>query len=294
MSDLIRVSHGLWRPPAAVDDLYGWAAAMLTVCPPHAVICGQLAALLHGLWLPSQLSRRFEVIVHPDIPLATARGRNRRRDIRARRQVLLPDEVVVLDGIPVTSEARTWLDLAPVLSIADLVATGDSAVRGSATPDELAELISRATHRRGVVRARSALPLLDARSRSRPESHLRYALVSSGLPAPAVNEPIFDAHGGWLAEPDLSYEDVRLAIEYNGRDHADERRMRKDITREVDISIAGWRTETFGPAEVFRRPDQIVSLIRQLRRERRPPLNGPKSRDWSRISGHSGGFGPLS
>ena len=44
--------------------------------------------------------------------------------------------------------------------------------------------------------------------------------------------------------------------------------MRKDITREVDISIAGWRTETFGPAEVFRRPDQIVSLIRQLRRER--------------------------
>ena len=44
--------------------------------------------------------------------------------------------------------------------------------------------------------------------------------------------------------------------------------MRKDITRGVGISRAGWRTEVFGPVEVFRRPDQIVSLVRQLRRER--------------------------
>jgi hypothetical protein len=158
--------------------------------------------------------------------------------------------------------------------MADLVAAGDSVLRGGTSADELAVVASRAVHRRGIVRVRAALPLLDARSRSRPESHLRYALVSSGLPAPQVNEPIYDENGQWLGEPDLSYDDVRLAIEYNGADHGEVRRMRRDITREVDIGFRGrWRTITFGPVEVFRRPDQTAAYVRDVRRERRRLLS---------------------
>jgi very-short-patch-repair endonuclease len=93
-------------------------------------------------------------------------------------------------------------------------------------------------------------------------------LVSNGLPKPDVNKAILTEHGEWLAEPDLSYRDVRLALEYNGRKHANEDRMRRDLTRGVDVSIAGWRTESFGPREVFNRPDQIAALVRRLRQER--------------------------
>jgi hypothetical protein len=175
----------------------------------------------------------------------------------------------VVDGIPVTTEARTWLELAAELGPADLVAVGDSALRGDATIDEMLTLIDRAVHRRGVVRAREILPHLDGRSRSRPESHMRYAVVAGGLPKPEVNKKILDAFGQWLFEPDLSYDDVRLALEYNGRDHAAVKRMRGDITREVDAGQRGrWRTETFGPVEVFRRPDQLAAYVRELRRER--------------------------
>jgi hypothetical protein len=276
MSELVRVSYGLWRPPAAVDRFPGRAAALLSACPDGTVVAGSSAGRLHGHWLPELPEVPLRVIVHPDIAAPSDRAGNRRADIQARRRILLPDEVTLLDGIPVTTEARTWFDLAQELKMADLIAAGDSALRGTATLDEMQEIINRAFHRPGVVRARTALPFLDARSRSRPESHLRYAIVSSGLPKPAVNEPIHDAHGGWLAEPDLSYEDVRLALEYNGADHAALRRMRRDITRGVDISGSGWRTEVFGPVQVFGRPDQTASLVRQLRYERRHLL--PRAR----------------
>lgn len=64
------------------------------------------------------------------------------------------------------------------------------------------------------------------------------------------------------AEPDLSYRDARLALEYNGADHADPGRMRRDITRELDLlQRGGWATLVFGPAEVFRRPDQIAATV---------------------------------
>jgi hypothetical protein len=181
----------------------------------------------------------------------------------------LPDEVELLDGLPVTTAARTWVDLGERLSLADLIAAGDSVLRGQVSIDELDAMARRAVHRRGIVRVRTALPLLDKRSRSRPESHLRYALFAGGLPKPEVNEPIYNADGEWLGEPDLSYEDVKLAIEYNGAEHAKTKRMRRDITRGVDIgSRGGWHTVTFGPAEVFGRPDEAAAYVRDLRRER--------------------------
>ncbi len=106
--------------------------------------------------------------------------------------------------------------------------------------------------------------LLDARSRSRAESHLRYAIVAAGLPKPEVNTPIRTAGGEWLAEPDLHYLGAKLAMEYNGADHAAVRRMRRDITRAIDIEWDGWHAEVFGPAQVFGRPWEIGPFLRAV------------------------------
>ena|SRR5579875_1313034 len=268
MTELVRVSRGLWRPDDQVSDLAGRSAALLRVCPPGTVVAGVTAARLHGLWLPGDPApgEPVEVIVRPEALPQRSRAHNRRAELRARRQLLLPDEVTDLDGLPICTEARCWLDLADRLRPPDLVALGDSALRGSASPDELRTLLARARRRRGVVLARRVLPLLDGRSRSRPESHLRFAIVDGGLPVPDVNQPVHDEFGGWLAEPDLSYRDVRLAIEYNGALHAEVTRMRRDITRELDLDIrGGWRTVVYGPGEVFGRPDMIVVHVRRLR-----------------------------
>lgn len=268
MTNLVRVSRGLWRPADALTTLAEKAAALLRVCPPGTVLAGITAARLHRLWLPwsDWVSERIEVIVRPELNPQQLRSYSRRAELRARRQQLLPDEVTDIDGLPCCTEARCWLDLAARMRPADLVALGDSALRGSATMAEMEKLIGRARHRRGVVLARRVLPLLDARSRSRPESHLRFVLVDAGLPRPAVNEPVYDEFGGWLGEPDLSYDDVGLAIEYNGARHADVDRMRKDITRELDFELrGGWRSVVFGPSEVFDHPDLVVAHVSRLR-----------------------------
>ncbi len=275
VSELIKVTHGVWRRPETVEDLVARAAAILSACPPGTVVSGLTAARLHGLWLPpGRIESRIEVIIHAEVPVPAARCASRRPELRARRRRLHPGETVSLDGLAITTEARTWFDLASILSLPDLVALGDSALRGTATTDELEWIVRRAGHRPGVIRARAALPLLDRRSRSRPESHLRVALVTRGLPQPAVNVAIRDRFGGWLAEPDLSYDDVRLAIEYNGAEHADVDRLRSDMTRGVDVIGSGWRSLSVGPVQVFHRPDQLAALVSQLRADPLPLVSG--------------------
>lgn len=101
---------------------------------------------------------------------------------------------------------------------------------------------------------------------------MRVALVHPDLPAFAVNQAVFDEFGQWLAEPDLSLAAACLALEYQGADHADPDRMRKDMTRVTDLRRAGWEVLLYGPAEVLRRPQFIAVEVRDILRRRAPHL----------------------
>ncbi len=177
MTELVRLTQEVWRCRATCDDLAERVAAVLSACPSGTVVSGMTAARLHGLWLPTEDSgQRIDVIVHPDVLVPAARANSRRAALRVHRRILLSDEVTLYNGVAVTTEARTWFDLARELPLSDLVAAGDSALRGTASAAELAtDRHGGPRHRPGVVGARAALPLLDGRSRSRPESHLRCA-----------------------------------------------------------------------------------------------------------------------
>jgi hypothetical protein len=200
--------------------------------------------------------------------------RTHRPEFIAHRRRLDEADRTAVDGLAVMSIPRTWLDLAAVLSLPDVVAAGDSALRSGCSPEELADAIARSQHIRGLQRARAALPLLNARSRSRPESHLRVAVSLAGLPTFAVNEPVYRDEGGWLAEPDLSLAAAKIALEYQGSDHAEIKRMRKDITRGVDMRGERWLVLEYGPAEVFGRPWAIGPEVGREISQRAPHLLG--------------------
>jgi very-short-patch-repair endonuclease len=87
-----------------------------------------------------------------------------------------------------------------------------------------------------------------------------------------VNEPVYRARGGWLAEPDLALDGAKIALEYQGIDHADPDRMRRDLTRFADLRGEGWLVLPYGPAEVFGRPWQIAAEVRAAVRARAPGL----------------------
>jgi very-short-patch-repair endonuclease len=196
--------------------------------------------------------------------------RTRRPELLARRLELEPDETMTIAGLPVTTPERTWRDLAPRLGLPALVAAGDSVLRSGIAVDALVASVARGKRARGVRRAREAVELLDGRSASRPESHLRVAASLGGALRFAVNEAISRRDGGWLATPDLSLGEARLALEYQGDAHAELDRMRRDLTRFADLRREGWLVLAYGPAEVFGRPWEIEADVRRALHERAP------------------------
>lgn len=265
-----------WLPERFADDLVPRCAIALSTSASNTVISGTTAARIHGLWLPECAETIHLATADPE-RASRAMTRTRRPEFRAHRLRLGELDRTVVFGLNVLSISRTWLDLARVLGLADLVAAGDSALRSGCTFEELADVLTRCPRVGGLRRARAALPLLDGRSRSRPESHLRVAATAPDLPKFEVNEAVYrDGGRGWLAEPDLSLAEAKIALEYQGADHATLPRMRKDISREVDMRREGWAVREFGPAEVFDRPWQIAPELRGLIRERAPHLLRPR------------------
>jgi hypothetical protein len=253
----VRIARRCWLSAELADDYVERCASALATCADDTVLSSTTAARIHGLWLPSGLDDIHLASAQPG-RAAKAMTRTRRPEFIAHRRALTDQDRTIVDGLAVMTIARTWLDLAAVLRLPDVVAAGDSALRSGCSREELTAVIKRSARNRGVQRAREALPLLDARARSRAESHLRVAATAPHLPAFAVNEAVYREDGGWLAEPDLSLSEAKLALEYQGSDHATVERMRKDITRGTDLRVEGWLCLLYGPAEVFGRPWQIA------------------------------------
>ncbi|GAB2473289.1 hypothetical protein [Jatrophihabitans fulvus] len=262
---LVRLTHGVHRSPLQASDDVGRIAALLSACPPGTVVAGESAARLHGMWLPGEPDVRLEVVLHPTRGLPAERPHSRRDEIRCRRLVVPSADVVEVEGLAVTSPARTWLDLAARYRRGDLVALGDSALRAGATHADIAEVVARARRRPGVVAARQVVHCLDGRARSRPESHLRWVLLDAGFPRPEVNRAVNDEFGQWMFEPDLGFDEVQLAVEYQGAVHETDDQRPKDLTRATDVeSRSNWRVLFVDKRQVFRQPDVVVRRVKQL------------------------------
>jgi very-short-patch-repair endonuclease len=70
----------------------------------------------------------------------------------------------------------------------------------------------------------------------------------------------------------LSYPDGQLAVEYQGSEHANPRRLRRDVARHMDLRRAGWEVLYHTAEQVFPRPDRVVDDVRQILAARAPRL----------------------
>jgi hypothetical protein len=67
-------------------------------------------------------------------------------------------------------------------------------------------------------------------------------LVLAGLPEPRTNVGVHAEDGLWLARPDLSHPELRIALEYDGRHHLlDDEQWARDIGRKEALDRRGWR-----------------------------------------------------
>jgi hypothetical protein len=199
-SNYTRVLHGVHVHNSVEPSLGLRCVAAGLVLPSDATFSDLTAVELLELPRPFGVrrSRPLDVTVSPPIDRPVGRG------VRGYRRQLHPAEVTVIGGVRVTTAARTFIDLAPVLDEPNLVVVGDAILRkGQASLASLEAAIRAAEGRRGVVRARRAVMRLDCRSASAPESLLRVRIEDAGLPRPALNVDVYDSCGGWIACPDM-------------------------------------------------------------------------------------------
>lgn len=178
-------------------------------------------------------------------------SRPRRAGVVGHRSRLLTGEITTLDGLVLTSRARTWLHLAKDLGVEELTVITDYLIRiprqlyegrsgPYATQDELDAIIGHHPGQRGIRTAREALRLSRVGADSPPETRLRLALTAAGLPEPEVKVPIVDDDGVLHHEPDLGYRKYRVAVQYDGAGHSDPEQVARDISREELTRALGW------------------------------------------------------
>lgn len=189
------------------------------------------------------------------------------------RMKLYTDEVTTVDGIPVTTPERTWLDMAELLSVDELVVMGDSCVRLPRAEFEdrdmplcsladLQRMIDRHKGKRGLRKAKEALSLMRVGSDSPQETLLRLAIVRAGLPEPELNVPIIGDDGRRRHEPDLSYRKYRIGVEYEGEHHGDEGQIVRDIARSENYEALGWTEVRISKRHMLNDAKPAVAKIR--------------------------------
>jgi len=152
------------------------------------------------------------------------------------------DEVELKCGILVTTPARTALDLACRYPFGDAVAAIDALARATHLKLTDVELLAdRYGGRRGIRKARAVLDLVDPGAESPRETWLRLLVIRNGFPRPKTQIPVYDEHGALIAVLDMGWEDIKLALDYEGDHHRNPVRFNKDIRRHDDVTELGWR-----------------------------------------------------
>jgi very-short-patch-repair endonuclease len=171
------------------------------------------------------------------------------------------DEIEWVAGVPVTSPARTALDLGCWYPTMTAVAGIDALARAIEIKAADVELLaSKYLGRRGAARAREAIELSDAGAQSPKESWLRVVLIQSGLPRPQTQIPVRNEFGNAIAYLDMGWEDVKVAVEYDGEQHRRDRRQYTwDVRRLETLERLGWIVVRVLAGD---RPAEVIGRVR--------------------------------
>lgn len=217
--------------------------AALQKLRPDAIGSHTTAAELHGIPLPSHL-RGKHVAIHV---LSSVANGVQARGARGHRGALTEPSVTT-GGVEVTGHLQTLMQLAPLLAERDLVVAIGSMIGPWRDWPVALEQIDQ--HMRENPGRRGARKLRNARLRARTgvgsprESEVRLDLVDWGFSEPSVGRAV------WIEElrrhltPDLLYEEIRTAIEYEGEHHRTSTwQMEADIERSNAFRSAGYFVE---------------------------------------------------
>jgi Protein of unknown function (DUF559) len=163
--------------------------------------------------------------------------------------------------LPVTSLARTLIDIAAMLSPRQLRrALSEADYRGLLELGDLEQTLRRGRVGSKALRAalQGHLPRL-AQTRSVLEERFLELCAAAGLPLPEVNARV----GGMTV--DARWSDHQLVVELDGAAaHGGRAAIKRDRERELALRAMGFQVIRYTWDQVTKRPDQVIADVRRL------------------------------
>jgi hypothetical protein len=190
------------------------------------------------------------------------KGRRAQRAFVTHRADLAPADLARRDGIPVTSLARTILDLAAdsrERTVRRFIRQADDDKNFDLRAME--DLLKRTRGHRGQAKVRAALEIYEETpvfTRSDLEKRFYEVVTAAGLPAPAMNSFV----AGY--EIDAWWESARFGVELDIYEtHGSRLSFEEDRERDDELLLAGVETTRVTGPRLDREPEAVVESVRR-------------------------------
>ncbi|HET6908102.1 MAG TPA: DUF559 domain-containing protein [Mycobacteriales bacterium] len=253
--------RGVWVHVSLPDTRELRLAAAKLLLPDRAVLCELTAAWVHG----ADVRRVDDLDLHVGFPPGT-RIRNQ-AGLVVCQETLAPSDILVVDGVRVTTPVRTAFDCLRLLRGMERLVVADALTQlQRVTVEEIAAYFAGQRRRRNLRIGAALVDQIEPLSESPMESRLRLVLIAGDLPRPTAQYEVRRADGGFVGRVDLAYPELKIAIEYDGAWHWKQRR--EDDRRRAALRALGWDVLVYSADDIYGTPDNVVAEVRAARAAR--------------------------
>lgn len=270
-SRLVRIHDGVYGPPHTDASVLSDEAAALLACGPGAALSHHSAATLWGL-RPGQ-ARPVHVTIPED------RGRPALSGVTVHRsRILNPADTRILDGLPISSPARTLLDIAINLPDRDVERLLNEALyaRRLVTLEGISALLKRVGNHPGRRRLGRVVAnhTGDTRTGSPPHETLFELIRAAGLPEPKTEVQVLEYR------LDLYWPELSLAVEIDAYGtHGSPERFESDRRRDARLfAELGITVIRITRATIEHRPYEALALVSRAIGQREAAVRSSGSR----------------
>jgi len=259
---IVRIGRGYY----ATSDLLGLASAL-----PYGKLLLEAAAAALALGPDSVVSHETAAQLHelsllttpgPDIVVTRPRGASsnsaQRRGIRLHLAALPESHIGGRLGVPLTTVARTVIDVARATAFRDGVVIADSALKqGLTSKKELRSVLADCQRWRGTRQAAEVVEFADRGGESPLESLARIVFRECGFPPPKLQVEIWDSE--FIGRVDFLWEQYKTIVEVDGAAKYDDRNLAmRQFRRDKRLREAGYEVVHFEWREIIGDPAYII------------------------------------
>jgi Protein of unknown function (DUF559) len=256
---LHRIHHAVYSlVPNELLKREGLYMAAVLACGPDAALSHRSSAALNELraWGHTQI----EVTV-------PRRSRRKHEGIKVHcSTTLTPADVSVVNGIPVTTVARTLLDLAEVVTHRQLERAFDQAeILEALDLNAINDQLARNPTRPGAKAVREVLAehyIGSTATWSENEELLLSITRPLGIPDPHTNKFVILPDGGPPIRVDFVWWEERVVLEVDSRKwHLTRQRFEIDRQRDQRLTVAGWTVIRTTWRQMKYRPHELRAVL---------------------------------